>query len=412
MRVSTLLRKVLAVTTMLVTGVRFEQGTIIVSVRPRWRRARCGDCGERAPGYDALPEPRQWRSQPFGAFEVLLEYAMRRVSCAHCGIRVEQVPWARLGSRFTKDFEELVAYLARLTDKTTISELLGVCWRSVGRIVERIVNARLDASRLDGLRRIGIDEFSYRKRHRYLTVIVDHDRHRVVWAGVGRTAETLFAFFDELGDERLHQLETVTVDMGRGYLHALEERLPAHVNVVFDRFHVQRLASDAVDKVRRQLWREEQGTPEGDAVKGSRYALLKNPWNLRDVERRKLAEVQRTNTRLYRAYLLKETLAKALDYWQPKRAREALEDWLCWASRSRLKPFVRIARSIRKHKEGVLAYIQERLTNGIVEGFNNRLRMIARRAFGFHSPKPLIALLFLCCGGVTVNPPLPGMVLM
>jgi len=179
---------------------------------------------------------------------------------------------------------------------------------------------------------------------------------------------------------------------------------------VFDRFHVQRLASDALDKVRRAQLREIRGTDEGTELFKSRFALLKNPWNLNRKEKQKLNELQRTNAKIYRAYLLKETLAKAkaLDYRQPWRAERALREWLAWASRSKLKPFVQTARTIRKYFDGIVAYIQNRLTNGIVEGFNNKLRMIARRAFGFHSPPPLIAMLYLCCGGITLDPSLPG----
>ena len=407
MRVTTLLRKLLAVTAMVVTAVRFETGALVVGVRPRWRKPRCGECGQRGPGYDTLPEPRRWRALAFGAVEVFLEYTMRRVECPRCGVRVEQVPWAAFGSRFTKAFEEMVAYLAQLTDQTAVMKLMGVSWRAVGNIVERIVAERLDATRLDGLRRIGIDEFSYRKHHRYVTTVVDHDRGKVVWTGKDKGGDTLRAFFDELGAERLAQLETITMDMAAGYLSAIQERAP-HVTIVFDRFHVQSLASNAVDKVRREQWRELQGTPEGNAVKKSRWPLLKNRWDLTRKQRQKLSEVQRNNRRLYRAYLLKEALARALDYRQPKRAGDALDEWLAWASRSRLHSFVTLARTIRKHKDGILAYVKERLTNGIVEGINNRLRMIARRAFGFHSAEALMGMLFLCCGGVQLHPPLPG----
>ena len=407
MRATTLLRNLLAVTALIVTRVRLVgAGTLIASVRPTWRKPRCGKCGERAPGYDALPAPRRWRALAFGPVEVFLEYTMRRVACPRCGVRVEQVPWAAFGSRFTLAFEELVAYLAQLTDRTAVSKLMGISWRAVGNIVRRIVSERLDGARLDGLRRIGIDEFSYRKYHHYVTTVVDHDRGQVVWVGKGKGGDTLRAFFDELGPERLAKLETITMDMSAGYLSAIQERAP-HVTIVFDRFHVQSLANDAVDEVRREQWRELQGTPEGDAVKNSRWPLLKNRWNLTRKQRQKLSEVQKNNHRLYRAYLLKQTLAKALNYRQPKRAREALDEWLAWASRSRLRPFVVLARTIRKHKDGILAYVKERLTNGIVEGINNRLRMIARRAFGFHSPEALMGMLFLCCGGIQLAPPLP-----
>lgn len=300
----------------------------------------------------------------------------------------------------------MVAYLAQTTDKTTVTKMMGISWRTVGAIVERVVAQRLDPRRLNNLRRIGVDEFSYRKRHRYVTVVVDHDSRRVVWAKEGKSSETLAAFFNELGPERRSSIEHVTMDMSGGYIKAVTEHLP-QAEIVFDRFHVQQLASKAVDEVRRAQWREHKGTEEGKAIKGSRFTLLKNPWNLNLSERRRLRELQRTNAPLYRAYLLKEMLAKALDYRQPKRARDTLEQWLAWASRSRLEPFVKLAKTIREHKESILAYIKHRLTNGLVEGINARTRMVARRAFGFHSAEALISMIQLCNGGIVLDPPLP-----
>jgi transposase len=406
-RVTTLFRKVIGVSELVVDDVQFQEQAMVVAVRPRWRRPRCGECSRRAAGYDRA-RTRRWRHLNMGRLRVLLEYRPRRVDCRRCqGVRVEQVPWAEHGSGFTRDFEELVAYLAQITDKTQVTKLMGISWETVGRIVHRVVERHLDPDRLDGLRRIGVDEFSYRRRHRYLTVVVDHDRRRVVWAAKGRDSQTLLDFFDELGEERCPELEFVTIDMAAGYIKAITERIP-QAQIVFDRFHVQRLATDAVDEVRREQLRELRGTPEGTKLFRSRFSLLKNPWNLSVTERGQLSSIQRTNARLYRAYLLKETLAKALDYRQPERAERLLREWLSWASRSRLKPFVRAARTVRKHFDGILAYIKDRLTNGVVEGINNRLRMIARRAYGFHTHHPLIAMLFLCCGGIELSPPLPG----
>ncbi len=136
--------------------------------------------------------------------------------------------------------------------------------------------------------------------------------------------------------------------------------------------------------------------------------MLKNPIFLHDHERAKLKDIQRTNLPLYRAYLLKECLAEILDLKQPEEAREALKEWLVWTARSRLKPFVKLSKTIREHFDGIIAYIQSRLTNGIVEGFNNKHRMVARRAFGFHSAEALIGMIFLVSGGIKINPPLPA----
>jgi transposase len=342
-----------------------------------------------------------------GRLRIELAYTPRRVECRTChGVRVEAVPWAAHGSGFTYDFEELVAYLAQVTDKTRVTELLGIAWSTVGAIVQRVVARKLDPELLEGLRCIGVDDFGYKRRHHYLTIVVDHDRRRVVWTAKGRDSAALKGFFEALGPERCKQIECVTMDLSAAFIKAVEDSAP-QARIVFDRFHVQRLASDALDEVRREQLRELRGTPEGRELFRTRFALLKNPWNLNAVDSGRLSNVQRANAPLYRAYLLKETLAKALDYRQPLRAERALYQWLAWAARSRLEPFVRAAGTVRKHFDGILAYVRERLTNAFLEGMNNRIRMIAHRAFGFHDHLALSAMIFLCCSGIVLKPPLP-----
>ena len=222
MRVTTLLRRLLGVTQMHVRDAHVAtDGPLSVWVRPSWRRSRCGTCGRRGPRYDRRPL-RQWRHLPWGRTPVWLQYAPWRVSCRQCGVRVERVPWAAGSSVFSAPFEELAAYLAQVTDRTTVSRALGISWQAVGSIVERVVSRRLDPERLAGLRRIGVDEFSYRKRHHYLTVVVDHDKRRVVWAGKGRSAETLEKFFDLLGPSGCEQIVLVTADLAASWQKALE----------------------------------------------------------------------------------------------------------------------------------------------------------------------------------------------
>ena len=185
-------------------------------------------------------------------------------------MRVEQVSWAAGSRAFTAPFEELTAYLAQVTDRTTVSRLAGICWQAVGSIVERVVARRLDSGRFDELTHIGVDELSYRKRHHYLTVVVDHDRRRVVWAGEGRSAETLHAFFDRLGPDGCARIALVTVDLAASYQQAVRARVP-QARVVFDRFHVERLATDALDEVRRAEQRELAPA----AAKGSRGCAIR-----------------------------------------------------------------------------------------------------------------------------------------
>ena len=327
---------------------------------------------------------------------------MRRVRCPRCGVCVELVPWAESQSWFTYDFEEHVAYLAQRADKTTLSTLMRVAWRTVGAIIERVVPRHQKGDRLDGLTRIGVDELSYRRHHEYVTVIVDHVRGGVVWASPGKNADTFKAFFKELGKERCAQLEAVTLDMSAAYLKAVTEESP-QARIIFDRFHVQRLAHDALDEVRREQVREAAPEDRRD-LKNTRFALQKNPWNLSAIEEQKIAQVQKTNRPLYRAYLLKETLAKILDGGQVNIARKKLLEWTGWAARSRLPPFKKLARTVRSHLEGIVAYVATGLSNGRSEGINGKIRTITRRSFGFHGAASLIALIFLCCSGLTLLP--------
>jgi transposase len=279
------------------------------------------------PGYDTRPICH-WKHLALGRLVIWFAYAPRRVECPSCGVLNEEVPWAAPGSRFTWEFEEMASYLSQITDRTKVTEILGICWRTVGRIVERVVERKLDSSRLENLRFIGVDEFSYRKRHHYITVVVDHDRKRIVWAKEGRSYEVLKEFFQVLGLDRCFNIKAATIDMAAGYEKAIKEWLP-QADLVFDRFHVQKLASDALDEVRRSIVRELHGAPEeAKDVKGTRFVLLKKPEDLSSSEKFKLSQVQETNQRLYRAYLLKETLGQALDYLQPKRAEESLRSWI------------------------------------------------------------------------------------
>jgi transposase len=298
--------------------------------------------------------------------------------------------------------------LACNCSKTAVSELMRVAWRSVGSILERVCEeARRRVDLLDGLRRIGIDEISYRKGQKYLTVVVDHHTGRLVWAAPGRDRKTVLAFFDLLGEERCKQIELVSCDMASWISGPIAERCPDAVRCV-DPFHVIQLATDALDEVRREVWRQarKDGNKElAKETKGARFAVWKNPENLTDGQRAKLAEIQKTNGPLYRAYLLKEQLRQIYRV-SPRKAEKLLDGWLDWARRSRLPSFAKLARTITEHRAGIMAAVKNGLSNARVEQLNSQLRLITRRAFGFHSAAAMIALAMLKHGGLC--PPLPG----
>jgi transposase len=284
-----------------------------------------------------------------------------------------------------------------------VATQMRVSWRTVGGIVRRVVGRKLPADRLDGLLRIGIDELSYRKHHEYVTVIVDHDRQCVVWTAPGKNAATVAKFFEALGPERAGQLKVVTMDMSAAYIAAVKAGAP-QAQIVFDRFHVQRLAHDALDEVRRTLTRELRDAGDKTALKDMRVILQKSEWKLTLDEHKRLADSLAENEPLFRAHMLKESLAGILDSTDETLAKTKLDQWTDWAARSRLAPFVRVGRTIRKHTDSILAYVKTRLNNGRTEGLNGKIRVITRRAFGFHCVSSLIAYITLCCGGLVLSP--------
>ncbi len=406
MRVTTAFKRLLRLPGAFVTDVSFSAEGVIVSVRLQRRRrvcARCGQTGRRLQIHDR--RVKRWRHLDLGSTRCVIECELRLLRCPDCGVRAEPVPWARPGAHHTRDFEDVVAWLAQQMAKTPIAGLLRIGWDTVGRIVERVVADHLDDRRLSRLVAIGVDEISYRRGQRYLTSVVDHHTGAIVWCSPGRNAATLQAFFDELGDRR-HSIRAVSIDMSGGYAKAIRDSIP-EAEIAFDPFHIVCLAQRAVDQVRRDEWNahERSATPTGKWIKNTRWSLLKSPDKQTVPQLALLGEVQHANKPMFRAFLLKEELRLLYQLEDPTLAPAHLDAWLTWASRSRLGPFVRLARTIRRHRAGILAAIRLGLSNGRLEGLNSRIRLISHRSFGFHSADPLIALVYLCCTAIVIDLP-------
>ena len=404
-----------------VEGVRFDDvaAAIVVSARPVARaRDRCGRCGRRSSRYDH-GEGRRWRALDVGTTKVFIEAAAPRVRCRDHGVTVAAVPWARHGAGHTRDFDDLAAWLTVRTSKSAVMELLRVGWRTVGAIVTR-VNADVDAKvdRLEGLRRIGIDEISYKRGHRYLIVVVDHDSGRLVWAGPGRNEVALQVFFDELGPERAALLTHVSADMADWMARVVADRAP-NASRSADPFHVVAWAIDALDIERRRAWNaakgrratREVGRPHprsiGDAkrISHARYALWKNRGDLTGRQRHQLDWIAKTDARLWRAYLLKEGLRYVFAV-KGDEGKAALDRWTAWARRSRIPAFVHLQRKIATHRQAIDVALDTGLSQGLIESTNTKIRLLTRVAFGFHGHEPLIALAMLALGS---HPPrLPG----
>jgi transposase len=406
MRITTAFNRLLRLPGASVIDVSFSAEGVIVTVRLRRRRRVCAGCGQTGRHLQIHGRRvKRWRHLDLGASRCIIECELRRLRCPTCGIGLEPVAWARPGAAHTRDFEDVVAWLAQQMAKKPIAGLLRIAWDTVGRIVERVVADQLNETRLAGLVAIGCDEISYRRGQRYLTSIVDHATGAIVWCSPGRNAATLQAFFNELGD-RKQSIRAVSIDMSGSYAKAIRASVP-DAEICFDPFHIVRLGQRAVDQVRRDEYNahDRSHTPKGRWIKGTRWSLLKSPDTQSIPQLALLGEVQQANKAMFRAFLLKEELRLLYQLDDPALAPAHLGAWLAWASRSRLEPFVKLARTIRRHRAGILAAIRLGLSNGRLEGLNSRIRLISHRSFGFHSAQPLIALVYLCCSRIVIDLP-------
>ena len=406
MRVTTAFNLLLRLPGVSVTAVAFRPDDVLVDVRLRRRRLACPHCEHSTRWrHNLQADPSTWRALDLGVWQVVVRARLRRLSCPTHGVVVEAVPFARHGARFTRDVEDLVAWLATKTDKTAITRLVRVNWRTVGAIVERVVADELDPHRLDDLYELGIDEVSYRKQHHYLTIVANHRTGEVVWADQGKDTAAAERFFDALGERRARTLTAVSMDMGPAYPKVVADRAPQAV-ICWDPFHVVALGTRELDVVRRAHWNQlrASATPnDARRFKGARWALLKRPEDLTERQHDALLALKRAGGAVWRAYQLKEALRGLFDpELRHGDVSELLDRWCAWAQRSRLPGFVKLARTIRAHRDGILAAVRLGLTNARVEGLNVRVRLITRRAFGFHSAAAAAALVMLSCGPITL----------
>jgi len=350
---------------------------------------------------------RSWRHVDAGFATVELVAVARRVNCGACGPTVAALPWARHNSSFSRAFEDLVVHDAIVGNKQAAADRYAVSWRAVNNMCIRVATEALgQLDLLDGLVAIAVDEVKYKKGHKYLTVVCDHVTGRVVWAAKGRSKAVVGDFFDALGDDRAAQLEFVTADGATWITDVVAVRAPDAI-VCLDTFHVIGWATTALDEVRREEWnrlRRAGAAQAAKAFKGLRFLLRRNWENLTGAQKGVIRDLERANSRTFRAWQLKEELRDIFEL-PLLRAQRALDDWLAYASRSKLAPFVKLARTIRVYRASIEATIEWRFTNGIAESNNAAIGRIRANARGFHDPHAFITMIMLERGGL--GPDLP-----
>jgi transposase len=354
---------------------------------PRGARPICSGCGIKRPGYDRQPE-REFDFVPLWAMAVTLVYAMRRVDCPRCGVTVEMVPWASGKSPLTHAYCWFLADWAKVLSWKETARRFHSTWDTVFRAVEHAVRWGLEHRNLDNIRAIGVDELSWKKGHKYLTMVyqLDPGCRRLLHISRDRTAASFHTFFDMLGPVRIAQLRFIASDMWAAFRQVVRLRC-SHALHLLDRFHVMQLMSKAIDQTRRDEVRQLRAKGKHAILTKTRWILLKNPRKFTSKQRGRLRELLQCNLKSVRAYLMKQDFETFWKYKAVWRARAFLDAWSTRAMRSKNPHFKRFATTLREHRVELMNWFRARgqLAAGATEGFNNKARITTRMAYGFRT---------------------------
>lgn len=372
------------------SAVRLIEATATIEVDVRARRgskARCSCCGKPAPGYDVL-HVRRFEFIPIWGYAVRFLYAMRRVQCRHCGVKVEQVPWAVGKHSLTKAYMLHLAHWARKLSWKETASSFGTTWDQVCHAVEYVVQWGLAHRELGTLRAIGVDEIHIGKSGKFLTLVyqIEADCVRLLWVGKDRTKQSFEGFFTLIGAQLAASVEFVCSDMWRPYLEVIAKHCPQALNIL-DRFHMVAKLNKALDEVRAGEARQMIRQGYEPLLKKKRWCLLKRPENLTDKQQMSLRELLGYNLKSVRAYLLKEEFQLFWEYVSPAWAAKFLDAWCKRAMRSRIEPVKRFARTVRSHRELLLNYFKakKQFSSGVIEGLNNKAKVTMRKAYGYRT---------------------------
>lgn len=404
MRVSTAFNLLLKISGAWVTDVVIGDRDIEVTLRLSNRLLRC-PCGIRVGAvYDR--RRRRWRHLDLATHRLWLVYDIRRLDCPDCGVRTEEVPWARPGARHTRDFEDTVLWLAARTDRTTVATLLRCAWETVTAIINRTVAELLDERRLHQIYRIGVDEICYRHPHKYLTVIGDHATGTVIDVQPGRGVNSLAAFYNNLTPEQRGDIDAVSMDGSTAFRAATETALPDTV-ICYDTFHVMQWANRALDEV----FSAAVATNRADFDMSSgqwrkaRTALRTGVERLNPARQELVTTITTQNHDIGSAWRLKEQLRDLFRTTHPARSPRLLRRWITRARNSGVRPFQLLARRLEHHFDGIVNTIKLGITNALIEGINAKIRLINARGYGHHTAESLTSMIYLMLGGI--SPKLP-----
>lgn len=359
----------------------------------------CPECGQSCPGYDT--QPRRWRHLDTCQFQTVLAADVPRCSCPEHGVKQVKVPWAEPGSRFTALLERLAIDWMQEAGRSATARQLGLSWSEADGIMQRAVDRGL-ARRPETLTPVlGVDEKSFQGRE-FVTVVCDLDGGTVLHVADGRGSDALKSCYEAMTEAQREAVEAVAMDMHQPYVLATQNALP-EATIVFDKFHIAKLAGEAVDQVRRA--EAKKLAAEGDErLKGTRYSWLRNPLEEDAQQRREFEPLRKSNLKTARAWAIKETLMDFFRYSQVKRASDFFRSWFGWASRSKLRPILRLAHTLKSRLGILLNYCKWPITNAASEALNSKIQWIKYTARGFRSREGFRRAIYFHCGALELYP--------
>ena len=376
-----------------------EDGKLAIEVEVEARangRPICSGCGHPAPGYDRLAK-RRFEYVPLWGLAVFFLYVMRRVDCPQCGVKVEQVPWAKGKSRLTTSYRWFLARWAKRLSWQETARVFGTTWEHVFRSVKYAVSWGLAHRDLDGIEAIGVDEIQWQRGHKYLTLVyqIDVECRRLLWVGKDRTTKTFLRFFRMFGHERSSRLRFVCSDMWKPYLKVIAKKAGQAIHVL-DRFHVMSKMNKAIDEVRAAEAKRLERDGYEPVLKHSRWCLLKRKENFTEKQAVKMSELLQYNLQSVRSRLMREDFQRFWEYCYPACAAKFLDEWCTRTMRSKIGPMKKVAKTLRRHRELILNWFRAEgvISAGIVEGLNNKAKLTMRKAYGFRTEKAISIALY------------------
>jgi len=362
----------------------------------------CPECETAVPRYDS--KPRRWRHLDTCQFTTWIETEVPRVNCPTHGVKQIRIPWAEPGSQFTALFERWAIDLLRECSVTGAAKLLRITWDEAWGVKERAVRRGLARREPEAVAHLGVDEKAIAKRHRYLTVVADLDRHRVLYLGEDRKQESLDGFWATLTPEQLAGIQAVAMDMWEPYVQSTRAHLlGAEDKIVFDKFHVVRHVHDAVDQVRRSEHRALRRAGD-ETLTGSKYLWLMRPRDMTPAQRALFQALLQQDLKVARAWALKERFQNFWDYTYPGAAKSFFTRWYWRATHSRLRPMAAVAKLLRRHLLNLLTYLRHRLTNAGLEAVNAVIQWVKKTARGFRNSEHFKTAIYFHCGGLDLYP--------